>query len=82
MRAWNTMRHRLRFSPWRSLFTKNFWFWMPRPGYCACCGSWCWLTNERPAYSAYDGCFLCEDCAEHNDEETRFAWAEYYSGCL
>lgn len=57
-------------------------FWWPRPGYCVRCGTWAWLTNERPAYSAYDGAFLCEDCAELNDEETRYAWAEYYGGLL
>jgi hypothetical protein len=57
-------------------------FWLPRPGYCACCGGWAWLTNERPAYSAYDGAFICEECAVENDKETAAAWAEYYSGRL
>lgn len=55
---------------------------LPRPGYCLCCNAWSWRTNETPAYSAYDGAWLCDDCADDNDEETRRAWAEYYSGCL
>jgi len=46
------------------------------------CGVWSWLTNERPAYSAFDGAFICEDCAIMNDDETRAAWDEYYSGRL
>lgn len=54
----------------------------PRPGYCHCCGAWTWLTNETPAYSAFDGAYLCEECADENDEETRLAWREYYAGCL
>lgn len=57
-------------------------FWWPRLGYCMRCGVWTWLTNERPAYSAYDGAFICEDCAIMNDDETRAAWDEYYSGRL
>lgn len=56
-------------------------YW-PRPGYCQCCGGWSWLTNETPAYSAYDGAYLCEDCAIENDINTAAAWEEYYSGLL
>lgn len=82
MRALNQFKWAFRSVSLKRLFSRNFWFYVPRPGYCLCCGRWTWLTNERPAYSAYDGAFLCEDCAEINDEETRFAWAEYYSGCL
>lgn len=55
---------------------------VPRPGYCHCCGAWSWLTNETPAYSAFDGAYLCEECAVENDENTRAARAEYYAGCL
>jgi hypothetical protein len=58
---------------------------VPRPGYCCapwCGGMWTWLTNETPAYSAHDGCYICEDCAAENDLETEAAWASYYSGCL
>lgn len=73
----NRMRYR-----WRQIFSRHFWFWMPRPGYCLRCGFWCWLTNERPAYSAHDGAFICEECAIDNDDETEAAWAEYHSGCL
>jgi hypothetical protein len=54
----------------------------PRPGYCACCNAWAWLTNEIPAYSAYDGAYLCEDCADENDHETHLAWRDYYEGRL
>lgn len=80
-RAASQLRHMLR---WRlsSILTADFWFWMPRPGYCIRCNAWCWLTNERPAYSAYDGAFICEECAIDNDYETECAWREYYSGCL
>ena len=55
---------------------------LPRPGYCQCCNYWAWLTNETPAYSAYDGAYICEECAIVNDSETEHAWSEYYSGCL
>jgi hypothetical protein len=55
----------------------------PIPGRCHRCGTWVLLrTNETPAYSAYDGAYLCEPCADQNDEDTRMAWAEYYSGLL
>jgi len=55
----------------------------PLPGRCNCCGAWTLLrTNERPAYSAYDGAYLCEPCAEQNDKETEIAWQEYYRGLL
>ena len=53
-------------------------YW-PRPGYCQCCGSWAWLTNETPAYSAHDGAYICEPCAIENDKDTEEAWREYYS---
>lgn len=55
----------------------------PRPGRCHCCERWTLLrTNETPAYSAYDGAFLCEACADANHKETEQAWRDYYSGCL
>jgi hypothetical protein len=54
----------------------------PKIGYCDCCGSWGWNTNEVPAYSAYDGAYLCEECAIENDKETDMAWAAYYAGRL
>jgi len=63
----------------RSRLSPRHW---PRPGYCHCCGTWTWLTNETPAYSAYDGAYLCEDCAAENDRETAFAWAEYWQSRL
>lgn len=84
-RAWATIRHERWWHVkhnWRSIFTRKFWFWMPRPGYCMRCGDWCWLTNERPAYSAYDGAFICEECAVYNDEATAEAWRDYYAGGL
>lgn len=56
-------------------------FW-PKLGFCLCCGSLSWLTNERPAYSSYDGAFLCEDCANENDKETDLAWQDYYDSRL
>lgn len=82
-RAYRKLKDHLRWR-WRLLFIapKEFLFWIPRPGYCDCCGAWCWLTNERPAYSAYDGAFICEECADINDYETDMAWRDYYSGCL
>ena len=55
---------------------------LPRVGYCDCCGVWAWRTNETPAYSCSDGAFLCEECADINDEETRHAWADYYGSIM
>lgn len=70
LNLWAAIRWRL---PWRQ--------W-PRPGYCHRCGAWAWLTNETPAYSAYDGAYLCEYCAIENDIDTDAAWREYYGGLL
>lgn len=74
-RGWHQLRRCFRWRlPWRQ--------W-PKPGRCDCCRRWTWLrTNETPAYSAYDGVFLCEPCAEDNDRETEGAWADYYAGRL
>ena len=70
----------LRYAIWRGWWPKLKD--IPRPGYCMCCGMWAWLTNEAPAYSAHDGAYLCEECADENARETELAWRDYYSSVL
>lgn len=44
-----------------------FWSNMPRPAYCEMCDIWTWCTKERACLSSHVG-FLCEECADWNDE--------------
>jgi hypothetical protein len=68
---------------WRIRHLRLWRFWKDvKPAYCGCCNVWTWCTNETPAYSAHDGCFLCEECADINDKETAQAWRDYYSDRL
>lgn len=80
MRAYDNLKWALRNLLHRNM--KGFLFYVPHVGKCLCCGKLSITTNERPAYSAYDGAYLCEPCAIDNDEETRRAWEDYYSGLL
>lgn len=48
-----------------------------RPAYCARCGAWAWCTKEMAALSTSLH-FLCEECADENDKDTKEAWSSYY----
>lgn len=55
------------------------WGSIPRPTYCARCTAWTWCTAEVPALSTKRA-FICEECADINDEECDAAWASLCGG--
>lgn len=49
---------------------------LARPAYCARCGAWTFCSSEIPALTTRPA-FICEECADVNDDECRAAWQAF-----
>ena len=67
----------------KKLWNTYWWFKRHRIGYCEYpqCGCWT-LLRRQPINRSTASAWMCEECADEEQQEVDAAWAEYYSGVL